>query len=374
MRRPTVYVALAGVSALIAAIIVYSALKRREAEVQQAMVKSVEIVVAARDLPLGSKIDANSVKLARWSRDSVPPGAFTDTASVMNSFVKDSFVTNEPIVGGKLFTGAKTAGVMPLLIPNGMRAMSVPVDEVSDIAGFVLPHTKVDVLVAVQGSGANEKPFSKIVLQNVEVLAVAQEIEHTHDQPQLVKVVTLLVSPPEAERLALASREGSLHLAMRSYNDQKIVLTNGADIPGMLRAFNAQPQTVPVVTVQHRHVVHEFVPRQAPIQVQVMRDGKSAESISFVRHSSPEHDGDGYWLPHVSEPAPGPNAAINGAPPNLPEPTTAEPPTTEGFAAALSGAPMLAGAPMPSPKMSTPNSDSAEADSGAPTPKTIDVP
>jgi pilus assembly protein CpaB len=374
MRRPTVYVALAGVSALIAAIIVYSALKKREAEVQQAMVKSVEIVVAARDLPLGSKIDASSVKLARWSRDSVPPGAFTDTGSLMNSFVKDSFVTNEPIVGDKLFTGAKTAGVMPLLIPAGMRAMSVPVDEVSDIAGFVLPHTKVDVLVAVPGSGPNEKPFSKIVLQNVEVLAVAQEIEHTHDQPQVVKVVTLLVSPPEAERLALASREGSLHLAMRSYNDQKIVLTNGADIPGMLHAFNAQPQTVPVVTVQHGHVIHEFVPRQAPIQVQVMRDGKSAESISFVRHSSPEHDGDGYWLPHVSEPTTGTHAAINGAPPNLPAATTAKPPTTEGFAAALSGAPMLAGAPMPSPKVSALNSDSAEADSSAPTPKTIDVP
>ena len=88
MRRPTVYVALAGVSALIAAMIVYSALKRREAEVQRAMVKSVEIVVAARDLPLGTKIDPGSVKLARWSRDSVPPGAFTDPAAVMNTFVK----------------------------------------------------------------------------------------------------------------------------------------------------------------------------------------------------------------------------------------------------------------------------------------------
>jgi len=375
MRRPTVYVALAGVSALIAAIIVYSALKKREAEVQQAMVKSVEIVVAARDLPLGSKIDPSSIKLARWSRDSVPPGAFTDTGTLMNAFVKDSFVTNEPIVGDKLFTGAKTAGVMPLLIPAGMRAMSVPVDEVSDIAGFVLPHTKVDVLVAVPGSGPNERPFSKIVLQNVEVLAVAQEIEHTHDQPQVVKVVTVLVTPPEAERLALASREGSLHLAMRSYNDQKIVLTNGADIPAMLHAFNAQAEAVPVVTVQHGRVIHSFAPRQQPIQVQIMRDGKSAESLSFVRHPSPESEGDGYWLPHASESTPpGSHAAVNGAPPGLPTPITAKPPTAEGFAAALSGAPMIGGAPASNPELAGPDTDGAEADASAPTPKTIDVP
>jgi pilus assembly protein CpaB len=376
MRRPTVYVALAGVSALIAAMIVYSALKRREAEVQRAMVKSVEIVVAARDLPLGTKIDAGSVKLARWSRDAVPPGAFTDTGAVVNTFVKDSFVTNEPIVGDKLFTGAKTAGVMPLLIPAGMRAMSVPVDEVSDIAGFVLPHTKVDVLVAVPGNGPNEKPFSKIVLQNVEVLAVAQEIEHTHDQPQVVKVVTLLVTPPEAERLALASREGTLHLAMRSYNDQKIVMTNGADIPGMLHSFSTQTAQVPVVTIQHGRVTRQFVPRQQAIQVQVMRDGKSAESLSFVRHPSPTSEGDGYWLPHETAPeTSGGRAATNGAPPAMPMPSPARPPAAATFAAALGGGPAGAsaatgfGAAAPAFEINSAAPDANDA----PVPKTIEV-
>ncbi len=370
MRRPTVYVALAGVSALIAAVIVYSALKRREAEVQRAMVKSVEIVVAARDLPLGTKIDAGAVKLARWSRDAVPPGAFTDASAVVNNFVKDSFVTNQPIVGDKLFTGAKAAGEMPLLIPAGMRAMSVPVDEVSDIAGFVLPHTKVDVLAAVPGNGPNEKPFSKIVLQNVEVLAVAQEIEHTHDRPQVVKVVTLLVIPPEAERLALASREGTLHLAMRSYNDQKIVLTSGADIPGMRHSFNAQTTPATIVTVQHGHVTRQFVPRQQAIQVQVMRDGKSAESISFVRHPSPASEGEGYWLPHESAPdAPGSRASINGAPPVLPVPSAATAPAA--FADVLGGRPAIASGSAPlAPEMG----GAAADENDAPAPKTIDVP
>ena len=131
---------------------------------------------------------------------------------------------------------------MPLLIPPGMRAVSVQVDEVSDIAGFILPHAHVDILVAVsnQGGGQGDKPFSKIVLQNVEVLAVAQEVEKKKDEPELVKVVTVLVTPQDAERLALATREGVLHLAMRNYADTKIVLTSGTDVDELLASV--QPQ------------------------------------------------------------------------------------------------------------------------------------
>ncbi|MBF6568764.1 MAG: Flp pilus assembly protein CpaB [Candidatus Binataceae bacterium] len=371
MRRPMVYVVLAGVSALVAALVVYSALKKREAEVQQAMVKSVEVVVAARDLPLGSRIDARSVKLARWARDSTPPGAITDPQSVMNAFVKDAFVTNEPIVSDKLFTGAKTAGVMPLLIPAGMRAMSVPVDEVSDIAGFVLPHTRVDVLVAVPGNGPEGKPFSKIVLQNVEVLAVAQEIEHTHDQPQVVKVVTLIVTPQEAERLALASREGSLHLAMRSYDDHKIVMTTGVSIPEMLHSYSDAPAPM-VVSIQHGHVVRQPAARVRPIQIQIMRDGKSAESVSFVRQPSPERASAGYWITHSSS-GERRNHAGNGAPATLPDPVEAKAPAFVGN--------VVPASPPAALKHTRSDADSGIAsdslgDSGlsAPTPKTIDVP
>src|SRR5580704_8333456 len=197
MRRPIIFVLLAGVAALVAALVVYSALKKREAEVQQAMVKNVEIVVANHDLSIGTKLDAGSVKLVRWSREAVPPGAYTDPGSVMNQYTKTSFVQNEPIVADRLFAGDKNAGVLPLLIPSGMRAVSVPVDEVSDIAGFVLPHARVDLVVSVANAqGSNNQQFSKIVLQNVEVLAVAQEIENAGaDKPEVVRVVTLLVTP-----------------------------------------------------------------------------------------------------------------------------------------------------------------------------------
>jgi pilus assembly protein CpaB len=288
-----VFVLLAGLAAMLASVMVYSALKRREAEVQNAMSHNVEVVVAAYDLPLGTKIDLGEVKLARWSADSLPEGAYTDPHQVIGSYVKNSLVANEPIVQAKLFTGDKTAGVMPLLIPFGMRAVSVPVDEVSDVAGFVLPHTRVDVLVATQGegSGAGDKSFSKVILQNVEVLAVAQEVEQKKDEPQIVKVVTLLVTPQESERLALASHSGTLRLAMRNYNDNKIVLTSGSDVAQMLRAYSLAPD-VPVMAVQPapRHVAAVPHKRKA-VEIEILRNGKSSESVSFVNEAAADVDG-----------------------------------------------------------------------------------
>jgi pilus assembly protein CpaB len=284
MKRPVIFVALAGLAAMLASVVVYSALKKREAEVQRAMARTVYIVVAASDLPLGTKIDPGELKLARWSADAIPEGSFTNPGQVAGAFVKNQFVTNEPIVATKLFLGQKTAGVMPLLIPPGLRAVSVAVDEVSDIAGFILPHTHVDILVALanQGQGGSDKPFSKIVLQNVEVLAVAQEIEQKKDEPELVKVVTVLVTPQDAERLALATREGALHLAMRNYADNKIVLTSGTDLDQMLHQYSLS--VAPVMPVQHVEAAPVYHPEQR-FQVQIYRDGKSSESVSFVREA-----------------------------------------------------------------------------------------
>ena len=305
MRRPMVFVLLAGLAAMLASVMVYSALKRREAEVQNAMSHNVEVVVAAMDLPLGTKIEIGEVKTARWSADSLPEGSYTDPKQVIGSYVKNSLVANEPIVQAKLFTGDKTAGVMPLLIPFGMRAVSVPVDEVSDVAGFVLPHTRVDVLVATaEGSGGGgDKAFSKVILQNVEVLAVAQEVEQKKDEPEIVKVVTLLVTPQESERLALASHSGTLRLAMRNYNDNKIVLTSGSDVAQMLRAYSLAPD-VPVMAVQPapRHIA-AAPPRRKAVEIEILRNGKSSESVSFVNEAAADFDGSSKSAGHIRKAA-----------------------------------------------------------------------
>lgn len=276
MRRPIVFVIFAAFAALVAAMVVFTALKKREAQIREAMVQSVGIVVAAHDLGIGTKLDQGSLKTVRWSRDAMPPGAFIDPAPLIGQFTKTNFVENEPIVAERLFNGDKNAGVLPLLIPVGMRAMSVPVDEVSDIAGFVLPHTRVDVLVSI---ASGDKQLSKIVLQNVEVLAIAQEIENVNDKPVPVRVVTMLVSPDQAERLTLASHEGALRLAMRNYQDNKVVVTSGIDTAELI---GAQPVAAPVTTGT-RHVVVMSRPRPKPVTVEVLRNGHSAESVSFVR-------------------------------------------------------------------------------------------
>ena len=272
--------------AVLAAIVVFTAISRRESEVQRAMAHTVEVVVAAKDIPLGAKLEPDDVKLIRWARDSVPDGAFTDPQAVAGAFARGEFVANEPLVASKLYMGEKTSGVMPLLIPPGMRAMSMPVDEVSDIAGFVEPHTRVDVLVAVAGSGPNQGSFSRIVLQNIEVLAVAQEIQHVKDEPEVVRVVTLLVTPTDAEKLDLASHEGMLRLAMRNYSDSKIVATRGIGIGELLHqeggsgdmtmpVMQVQPAPAPVMAARPAHGPSTF-------RIELMRDGKSSEAISFV--------------------------------------------------------------------------------------------
>jgi pilus assembly protein CpaB len=276
MRRPFVFVSLALFLALVVAMVVYSALKKREAEVQAARLQSVDIIVAARELGIGNKIDENAVKTVRWSRDSLPPGAFTDASGVLGKYTKSSFVENEPIVADRLFTGDKNAGVMPLLIPPGMRALSVPVDEVSDIAGFVLPHAHVDVLVSVT---SNDRPLSKIVLQDVEVLAVAQDIEQVGDKPQVVHVVTMLVTPDQAERLTLASGQGGLRLALRNYDDKAVVATDGITVAQLL---GAAPVAAPLAVQEHL-AYSAPRPRVKPVNVEVLRNGTSTESVSFIK-------------------------------------------------------------------------------------------
>jgi pilus assembly protein CpaB len=377
-----VFVLLAGLAAMLASVMVYSALKRREAEVQNAMARNVQVVVASLDLPLGTKIEQGEIKMTRWSADSLPDGAYTDPKQVIGSYVKNSMVANEPIVQAKLFTGDKTAGVMPLLIPFGMRAVSVPVDEVSDIAGFVLPHTRVDVLVATQGGegggGAADKAFSKVVLQNVEVLAVAQEVEQKKDEPQIVKVVTLLVTPQEAERLALASHAGTLRLAMRNYNDNKIVLTSGTDVAQMLRAYSLAPD-VPVMAVQ-RHVAIAAPHRPKPIEIEILRNGKSSESVSFVNEAAASSEGARKSGHHATDDAAefsdGDHADAGAADADSTKVASAPEPDHHDLMSAPvreHHEPVAASVNSAAAPNMVPSTSNATADH-APTPKTIDIP
>jgi pilus assembly protein CpaB len=245
-------------------------------------------VVAARALTPGETVDNTALRLISWPRGEVPPGAFNVFESVTGKVVKNSLSINQPIVATALLEPEKTGGVLPLLIPPGMRALSIAVDDISDMAGFVLPHSRVDVLVSVALGGPAAGPaasgeVTKIVLQNITVLAVAQTLEAGPDQPREVKVVTLLVTPPQAERLAAASRLGTLTLAMRNFADDKELATSGVSVPALLGLSPlelrppAQEEQQPVLLRDHVQAPR----RQRYKAIEVIRNGIDHQTSYF---------------------------------------------------------------------------------------------
>ncbi|HEY2106799.1 MAG TPA: Flp pilus assembly protein CpaB, partial [Candidatus Binataceae bacterium] len=235
MSRQLTFFLFTAALALMAAFLVHSALKSKQAKIEALQENTVRIVVAARALTPGETVDNTALRLISWPRGEVPPGAFNDFQAVAGKVVKNSLSVDQPIVASALLEAEKTGGVLPLLIPPGLRAMSIAVDDITDMAGFILPHSRVDVLVSVAmggpaGGAGTSGEVTKIVLQNVTVLAVAQTLEAGPDQPRQVKVVTLLVTPLQAERLAAASRLGTIALAMRNFADDKELATSGVSI------------------------------------------------------------------------------------------------------------------------------------------------
>ncbi len=199
------------------------------------------VVVATTDLQVGAELRADDLKAVEWPVASVPEGAFGRPADVVGRGLIDSVVRNEPILEPKL--APKEAGVgLPPAIPAGMRAMSVRVNEVIGVAGYVLPGTHVDVLATASPTDQRPDTTTKLVLANVQVLMAGTKMEQPGDKgkPQPVTVVTLLVTPEQAERLTLASTEGKIQLALRNPMDLSEPATPGVR-PAVLLGTPALP-------------------------------------------------------------------------------------------------------------------------------------
>lgn len=186
------------------------------------------VVVAASDLDVGAEIAAEDVRVVAWPKTSVPPQAISDPKEIVGRGVITPIIQNEPVVATKLSSKEAGAGLPPA-IPPGLRALSVRVNEVIGVAGYVLPGTRVDVLATVNPTGNGQDVTSKVVLTNVQVLAAGTKIERDVEKgkPMPVSVVTLLVAPEESERLTLAATEGKIQLALRNPLDKSIPSTPG---------------------------------------------------------------------------------------------------------------------------------------------------
>ena len=212
--------------------------------VKTVSVPTKRVVVANNDLSLGSELGRDDLKALDWPAASVPEGAFEDPAALVGRGLIVSVVRNEPILPGKL--AAKEAGAgLPPIIPAGKRAVSVRVNEVIGVAGYVLPGTRVDIVATQNPTNKTEDMMSKVVLSNVEVLTAGTRLEQEgkDGKPMQVTVVTLLVTPEESERLTLASTEGKIHLALRNPMDGESPVTPGVK-PGVL--MGTAQQRMPV--------------------------------------------------------------------------------------------------------------------------------
>jgi pilus assembly protein CpaB len=181
-----------------------------------------EVVVAAMPLQVGARLDSSNLRMISWPSDDPVPGMFTRMADCTNRALITPVAENEPILEAKLAPVGAGAG-LPATIPQGMRAVSVAVNEVVGVAGFVIPGTMVDVLVTGQRPGANDN-VTRTILENIPVLAAGQKIEQDREgKPQTVAVITLLVTPEDAAKLTMASTEGKIQLALRNTIDTKTV-------------------------------------------------------------------------------------------------------------------------------------------------------
>jgi len=220
MRRGRLLIGLAValILGLILANIVYKAMTR-QGPAQKAMQTS-QIVVAAQQLPLGSRLQTQDLKLINWPSDEPLQGACTRIQDCVDRALITPVLPGEPILEGKLAPRDAGAG-LPAIIPEGMRAVSVAVNDVVAVAGFAQPGTSVDVMVTGQSEGgAVPQQVTRTILEDVRVLAAGQKTEQDRQgQAQTVTVITLLVTPEDADKLAMANTMGRIQLALRNAID-----------------------------------------------------------------------------------------------------------------------------------------------------------
>jgi pilus assembly protein CpaB len=249
---------------------------------QRGTLAASEVVVAAVDIELGSKINPQMLTTVKWPSDSVPQGAFTSVAALQDRVVKVGVQRGDAIVERKL-SAVGTKGGLSAVISEGKRAMTVRVNDVVGVAGFALPGNYVDVMVNTQqgerAGGDGQNTISMTVLEQVLVLAVAQEASRDDMKPKVVSAVTLELSPLDAEKLDLARSVGTLSLVLRNQLDKQVVATRGVTRAQLL---GMQPVVQKAVAAPSPAVVRPQpvrVAQPAPTDcVEVIRNGARAVS------------------------------------------------------------------------------------------------
>ena len=278
-RNRTIAVVLMSLTmASIAAFAMYQVVQRLP--VREVEVANYHVVVAAKPLTMGARLTEHDLKVVAWPSRNPVAGSHPDPKEVVARGLLDSVAANEPLTEDKLAPLEAGAGLSPS-IPAGMRAMSVKVNEVIGVAGFVVPGTKVDVLVTLR---RNEESMTRTVISNVQVLTAGTRYDQEKakdGEPIPSTVVTLMVTPQDAEKITLAQTEGQVMLALRNPLDTQQTDTQGIRSAALL----GQPAPAPVIKVVKAAprviAVQPPAPEPAPklYTVEAIRAAKRTEEV-----------------------------------------------------------------------------------------------
>jgi pilus assembly protein CpaB len=286
-QRTIIVLAVAAITAGLAAYGVSNAIKSMP--VREVDIGTVPVVVASEAIPVGTRLTKEHLRVISWPSRNTVPGAFSDVQSVINRGVIATLAENEPVTSYKV-AGPEAGSGLPPVIPQGMRAVSVRVNEVVGVAGFVMPGTHVDVIVTVSndGSGAQAGAMARTVVSNVLVLTAGTRYDRQdpkNTQPQPSSVVTLAVIPEDGERIALASQQGAISLALRNPVDVDPTKTAGIRLAALMRAPGDQPVVDPKENrVVRPRVIQQVVAPPPPVvpavyRVETIRAAKRTEEV-----------------------------------------------------------------------------------------------
>jgi len=272
-KRAIVLLILALIMGGIAVILVNTMLQRGVVQRDVKSMSTRPVVVAAVDLKTGTRLDALSIKTVDLPVDSLPDGIYGDTKSVLGDvapIVLKEIRKNEIILPYKLSPQGARAGLPPR-IPEDQRATTISVNEISGVAGFVLPGDYVDVVFSTSINRPDKIPVTHTLLQNLLVLGVDQFSSEDEDKPHVVNAVTLLVNPNEGKMLVLAQQTGSLSLLLRNEFDASIVQDRQITLRDLL---TEQPDTSTKTTVfkRVRRPVVEVI-RGLEVKTQEVKEG-----------------------------------------------------------------------------------------------------
>lgn len=243
-HKPIILLGAALIVALITSVVTYNWLKNKIEVKDTGYSKTQSVAVAAIDLSWGTVLNKDVIKTVTFLKESLPGGVYSDASSLDGRVLIYPVKANEPILESRLAPSNVTAGGVAAIVNRKKRAMAIKVDKVIGVSGFIHPGNRVDVLVTLKSRGRNLKPITKTVLENVLVLAIGTELENKGKSGKStnVDVITLEVTPDESEKLAHATTQGKIQLAIRNFNDTDIVYTKGANNRTLLASYRTNPK------------------------------------------------------------------------------------------------------------------------------------